>query len=185
MQADRNLSNEPRPATLSVLDAVAALLALAGLLPVAGGLPSITSPSSSFANELWFLLNLAGPALLLAAGLRPSLRRIPMLWYISGYTCLWMIAGGVRLRTIGFHRLLPAWLITFLCIAVLLLLLRRVWLWAIVGGLWSTLLLGTYAVGGIVAYVSAGASSFPTLLVIQLIAAITSLVAGVLHLRRV
>jgi hypothetical protein len=65
---------EPRSAAFSLLDVVAAILAFTGLLPMAGGLPSIASPAIPLADAIWFMANLAGPALLLAAGLRPALR---------------------------------------------------------------------------------------------------------------
>jgi hypothetical protein len=166
-----------------VLDVVAAILALVGLLPMAGGLPSIASPAIPFADALWFLANLAGPALLLAAGLRLALRGIPMLWYVSGYTLLLMVAGELRLWMTGFHRLAGGWFVMALCIGVLLLVLRRFWLWAVIGGLWSGLLLGIWSIGGIMAYTSASAALFPTLLLIQIVGAVTVLAAGLLHLR--
>jgi hypothetical protein len=174
---------EPMSTTLSVLDVVAAMLALAGLLPMAGGLPSIASPAIPFADALWFMANLAGPALLLAAGLRLVFRGISVLWYVPGYTLLLMAAGVLRLWMTGFHRLASGWFVMALCIGVLLLILQRFWLWAVVGGLWSGLVLGVWSYGGIVAYTSASAALFPTLLLIQIVGAVMALVVGLLHLR--
>ena len=175
---------EPRSsATFSVLDVVAAIPALAGLLPMAGGLPSIASPAIPFADAIWFMANLAGPVLLLAAGLRPALRGIPVLWYVSGYVLLLIVAGEVKFWMAGFHRLASGWFLMALCIGVLLLILRRFWLWAVVGGLWSGLLLGIWSYGGIVAYTTASAALFPTLLLIQIVGAFMALVVGLLHLR--
>jgi hypothetical protein len=174
---------EPKSTTFSILDVVAAILALAGLLPMAGGLPSIASPAIPFADALWFIANLAGPALLLAAGLRLAFRRIPILWYVSGYTLLLMVAGELRLWMTRFHRLASGWFVMALCIGALLLILRRFWLWAMLGGLWSGLLLGVWSYGGIVAYTSASAALFPTLLLIQIVGAVMALVVGLLHLR--
>jgi hypothetical protein len=174
---------EPRSAAFSLLDVVAAILALTGLLPMAGGLPSIASPAIPLANAIWFMANLAGPALLLAAGLRPALRGVPMFWYISGYTVLFMAAGELRLWMTGFHRLAAGWFVMAFCIGVLLLILRRFWLWAVVGGLWSAVLLGIWSIAGIVGYVSASSAQFPALLAIQIVGAIVSLVVGLLHLR--
>ena len=102
---------EPKSATFAVLDVVAAILALMGLLPMAGGLPSIASPAIPFADAIWFMANLAGPALLLAAGLRLALRGITTLWYVSGYTLLLMAAGELRLWMTGFHRLAVGWFV--------------------------------------------------------------------------
>jgi hypothetical protein len=174
---------EPKSATFSVLDVVAAILAVAGLLPMAGGIPSIASPAIPFADAIWFMANLAGPALLLAAGLRLALQGIPVLWYVSGYVLLLMVAGEARFWMTGFHRLASGWFVMALCVGVLLIILRRFWLWAVVGGLWSGLLLGIWSYGGIVAYTSASAVLFPTLLVIQTVGAVMALVVGLLHLR--
>jgi hypothetical protein len=174
---------EPKSAMFSVLDVAAAILALAGLLPMAGGLPSIASPAIPFADVIWFTANLAGPALLLATGLRLLFRGMPMLWYVSGYTVLLMAAGELRFWLTGFHRLAFGWFIMALFIGVLLLILRRFWLWAVVGGLCSGLLLGLWSFGGIVAYKSASAALFPTLLLIQVTGALMALVIGLMHLR--
>ena len=129
------------------------------------------------------MANLAGPALLLAAGLRLALRGITTLWYVSGYTLLLMAAGELRLWMTGFHRLAVGWFVMTLCIGMFLLILRRFWLWAVVGGLWSALLLGIWSVGGIMAYASASAALLPTLCVIQTVGAVMALVVGLLHLR--
>ena len=174
---------EPQLTTFSVLDVLAAVLALVGLLPMAVGLLSMGLPSTSFADALWLIANLAGPALLLAAGLRLALRGIPMLWYVISYTLVLMAAGDLRLWTTGFHRLASGWFVMALCVGALLLVLRRFWLWAVVGGLWSGLLLSIWAFGGVVAYTSASAPLFPTLLVIQIVGAVMALGVGLLHLR--
>jgi len=167
----------------SVLDVTAALLALMGLLPMAGGLPSISSPVVPFADTLWFVANLAGPALLLAAWLRPAFRGIPMLLYVLGYTLLLAVTGGLRLWATGFHRLAYGWLIMACCVGTLLLLMRRFWLWAVVGAFWSGLLLSVWVFVGVVTYTSANATLFPTLLVIQIVGAVVALGGGLLHLR--
>jgi hypothetical protein len=178
-----SIAVERKAATFCVLDVLAAILAFAGLLPMAGGLPSIASPAIPFADAIWFIANLVGPALLLAAGLRLIVRELPILWYVSGYTLLLMAAGDLRLWMTGFHRLAAGWFVMVVCIGVLLLILRRFWLWAVVGSLWSALLLGIWSIGGIVAYVSASAPLFPTLLVIQIVGAVTALAVGLLHVR--
>lgn len=172
-----------KSAIFSALDVAVAILVLVGLLPMAGGLPSIASPAIPFADAIWFTANLAGPALLLAAGLRLVLRGMPLLWYVCGYVLLLIVAGELRLRVTGFHRLAWGWLVMALCIGILLLVLRRFWLWAVVGGVWSGLLLGIWSFGGIVAYTSASAALFPTLLVVQIIGMVLALVVGLLHLR--
>ena len=153
------------------------------MLPMAGGLPSIAPPAVPFSDAIWFTVNLAGPALLLAAGLRLVLRRMSWYLYLSGYTLLLLIAGELRLFATGFHQLALGWLVMALCIALLLLLFRRVWVWGVVGGLWSGLLLGVWVIGGITAYSSATTVLFPTLLAIQITGAITAPVVGVLHFR--
>jgi hypothetical protein len=106
-----------------------------------------------------------------------------MFWYISGYTALLMAAGELMLWMTGFHRLAAGWFVMAFCIGVLLLILRRFWLWAIVGGLLSALLLGIWSISGIVAYTSASSAQFPTLLAIQIVGAVVALVVGLLHFR--
>jgi len=174
---------EPNSPVFSVLDVIAAILTLAGLLPTAGGLPSIAPAAVPLADAMWFTANLTGPAILLAAGLRLLLRRLPRYLYLSGYTLLLLIAGELRLFAIGFRRLALDWLVTALCITLLLLLFRHVWVWGAVGGLWSGALLGVWVIGGLMAYSSATTALFPALLAIQIVGAITALVVGVLHLR--
>lgn len=166
-----------------LLDVAVATLVLVGLLPMAGGLPSIAPPAIPFANAIWFIANLTGPALLLAAGLRLALRGMPSLWYVTGYTVLLIATGELRLWETGFHRLASGWFIMAVGIGLLLFVLRYFWLWAVVGGVWSGLLLGIWSFGGIVAYTSASAALFPTLLIIQIFGAIMALLVGLLHLR--
>lgn len=69
------------------------------------------------------------------------------------------------------------------CIMALLIILRRPWLWAVVGGLWSSVLLSIWTVGGFMAYTSANTVLFPTLLMIQTVGALMALAVGLLHLR--
>src|SRR5580658_7060150 len=100
-----------RSTVFAVLDVVVSILAMVGLLPIAGGLPSIASPAVFYADAMWFTANLAGPLLLLAAGLRMLLRGVSLIWYVCGYTALVIVVGELRLRLVGFPRLTSGWLV--------------------------------------------------------------------------
>lgn len=168
---------------LPVLAVVAAILALVGLLPVAGGLPAIASPAMFSADAIWFTVNLAGPLLLLAAGLRALFPQPSQLRYIAVYAALLTVLGELRLLLGGFHRLTLGWLVMAVCVGVLLLILQRVWIWSLAGGILSGLLLGVWSYGGIVSYTSASAPQFPTLLPVQIIGCLLSLIVAGLYLR--
>jgi hypothetical protein len=135
------------------------------------------------ADAIWFTLNLAGPALLLGAGLRLVFKGIPVVRYVCLYVLLIMTAGGLRLWLTGFHRLFLGWLVMSLCIGMLLLILQQLWLWGAVGGIVSGLLLGVLSWGGLVGYLSASSALFPSLLPIQISGAVAALVVGLLHIR--
>ncbi len=175
--------SEHKSAALSFLAVVTAIVALGGLLPIAGGLPAIASPVIPLADAMWFTANLAGALLLLAAGFQMLFRRATIPRYVCGYTILLIVIGELRLWFAGFHRLTLGWLVMAVCIGVLLIVLRRVWLWALVGGIWSGLILGFWCYGGIVSYVSASAPQFPALLFVQAIGCVSAIVIGLAYLR--
>lgn len=177
------LMKQPKVAVVGFLDVGVAILALIGLLPVAGGLPSIASPAMPFADAIWFTVSLGGPLLLLAAGLKMLFRTFSIRWYVLGYTLLVIVGGGLRLWLTGFHRLAYGWLVMGICIGAALLILRRTWLWGLIGALWSSVLLGIYSYGGIVASLSKAATQFTVLLPVCIVGSVLSLVTGLLHLR--
>ena len=168
---------------LPVLAVVAAILALVGLLPVAGGLPAIASPAMFSADAIWFTVNLAGPLLLLAAGLRALFPQPSQFVYVAVFVALLTVLGEMRLLLAGFHRLTLGWLVMGVCVGILLLILQRVWIWSLAGGILSGLLLGFWSYGGIVSYTSASAPQFPVLLPIQIIGCLLALTVSSLYLR--
>jgi hypothetical protein len=175
--------SKPKAAVFGLLNVGAAILALIGLLPVAGGLPSIASPAVPFADAMWFTVSLGGPLLLLAAGLKMLFRTWSVRWYVLGYTFLVIVGGGLRLWFAGFHRLAHGWLIMAICIGAMLLTLRRIWLWGLIGGVWSGMLLGICSYGNIAGYLSAAAPLFPVLLPIDIVGCVSAFTIGLLHVR--
>lgn len=167
---------------LPIFAIAAAILALVGLLPMAGGLPAIASPAMFSANAIWFTANLTGPLLLLAAGVRLLLPRPSQLVYVGSYIVILIAIGELRLWLTGFHRLTLGWLVMVVCVGLLLLILQRFWIWALVGGIWSGLLLGFWSYGGILSYTSASASEFPMLLPIQIVGCLLAFITGGLYL---
>ncbi len=168
---------------LPILDVGIAVLVLVGLLPVTGALAGIASPAFPLADVLWLIANLAGALLLLAVGPRMLMPAVPSGLYVGGYTTLLVVVGGVRLWLTGFHSLAVAWLLMALCVGGLLLVIRRFWLWALIGGLWSGILLGIWSYGGVVSYLSAAAPQFPIFLLFQVTGSVAAIIVGLLHLR--
>ena len=166
-----------------ILDVGVAVLALVGLLPITGALAGIASPAFPLADVAWFTANLAGGLLLLAVGPRMLLPAVRSGWYVGGYTALLAVVGVLRLWLTGFHSLATAWLLMALCVGGLLLIFRRFWLWALIGGLWSGILLGIWSYGGVVSYMSAASPQFPILLPLQIVGSAAAIVVGLLHLR--
>jgi hypothetical protein len=177
------LTNGSTSSALPILAIVSAIVALVGLLPLAGGLPAIASPALFSADAIWFTVNLAGPLLLLAAGVRLLLPGPSQLVYVSIYIAVLIAIGELRLWLAGFPRLTIGWLMMSVCVGLLLLILQRFWVWALVGGIWSGLLLGFWSYGGIVSYMSASAPQFPMLLPVQIIGCLLTLLVAGLYLR--
>jgi hypothetical protein len=167
--------SEPKPAMLSILAVGVGIIALLGLLPMAWGLPSIASSTIPFADAIWFTANLVWPLLLICAGLRILFRSMMTFWFVVSYAILIIIAGGLTLWPPGFNRFTAGWLTMTLCVGVLLLILRRLSLWALIGAVGSSLLLGFLAYLGIFSYISAPESQFSTLLPMQLIGCVLSI----------
>jgi hypothetical protein len=64
----------------------------------------------------------------------------------------------------------------------MLVLLRRFWLWALVGGLWIGLVLGAWSYAGIGAFLSSS-YPFPIVLPFLMIGCVAAIVVGLFHLR--
>lgn len=166
-----------------MLDVGVALLSLVWLIPISGALPAIAAPAFPFADALWLIENLAGSLLLLAVGPRMLLSGTPSGWYVGGYTALLIVLGELNLWRGGGLRILGVgWLLMALFVGGMLLLLRRFWLWGLVGGFWIGLALGFWSYGGIVGFLS-DSSTFPAFLPLLMIGCPAAIVVGLLHLR--
>lgn len=168
---------------LPILDVVVAIGLLVGLLPVTGALPGIADPAFPLANVLWFTGGLGGAFLLLAAGPKLFLGGTSSLLYITVYAVLLGIAGTLRLYSAGFRNLVFDWLLMALLVAVLLLVLKRPWVWGLVGGIWGGLLLGAWSGIGVYSYLTTPTRVFSKLLPFQVLASILAIVVALMHLR--
>jgi hypothetical protein len=70
-----------------------------------------------------------------------------------------------------------------LVVAGMLLLLRQPWLWGVVGGLWSGLLLGAWSSLALYAYFTTPTRIFSKFLMIQFLASVLAIVAALMNLR--
>jgi hypothetical protein len=168
---------------LPVLDIVAALAVLVGLLPATGALPGIADPAFPLANALWFTGGLGGAFLLLATGPKQLLGGTSSVLYALGFATLIGAAGALRFQSTGFRNLTLDWLVMALVVAGMLLLLRQPWLWGVVGGLWSGLLLGAWSSLALYAYFTTPTRIFSKFLLIQFLASVLAIVAALMNLR--
>ena len=169
---------------LPVLDIVAALVVLVGLLPATGALPGIADPAFPFANAVWFTAGLGGAFLLLAAGPRLLLGGISTLLYAAGFAALVGVAGALRFQSTGFRNLILDWLAMALIVGGMLLLLRRPWLWGLVGGLWSGVFLGAWSALAVYSYFMTPTRLFSKFLLIQFLGSVLAIVAALMNLRQ-
>lgn len=168
---------------LPVLNIVAALAVLVGLLPATGALPGIADPAFPLANALWFTGGLGGAFLLLAAGPKLLLGGTSSVLYVLGFAALIGAAGALRFQSTGFRNLTLDWLVMALVVAGMMLLLRQPWLWGVVGGLWSGLLLGGWSSLALYAYFTTPTRIFSKFLLIQFLASVLAIVAALMNLR--
>ena len=168
---------------LPMLDILAALAVLIGLLPATGALPGIADPAFPFANALWFTGGLGGAFLLLATGPRLLMGETSSLLYAVGFAVLIGAAGALRFQSSGFANLILDWLAMALVVAGMLLLLRRPWLWGVVGGLWSGLLLGAWSSLALYSYFTTPTRLFSKFLLIQFVGSILAIVVALMNLR--
>lgn len=168
---------------LPVLDIVAALVVLVGLLPATGALPGIADPAFPLANAVWFTAGLGGAFLLLATGPKLLLGGTSSLLYAVGFAALIGAAGALRFQSAGFKNLTLDWLVMAVVVAGMLLLLRRPWLWGVVGGLWSGLLLGAWSSLTLYSYFTTPTRLFSKFLLIQFIGSVLAIVVALMNLR--
>jgi hypothetical protein len=120
-----------------VITIAAAGVGFCGLLPLAA-LPSIAEPLFPLVIAITFFVWLGGPLTLLAAGIRDLARGSSKLLFLSAFTLLQSIVGILLFWRVP--RFFLDWAIMSLAIVLILLVLRRAWLWAVVGGAWTGLL---------------------------------------------
>jgi hypothetical protein len=168
---------------LPSLDVVTSLVALSGLLPVAGGLPSIASVGDGLTDGIWITVNLGGGLLLLAGGLKLLLPKVSFPRFVAAYVISIAALGTLRLQLLGFHKLVSGWLLLAVCVAALLLMLHRPWVWSLVGATWCVLLLGLWSTGGVMSYLSASSPQFPFFVPLQMLACVLALALLAAHLR--
>jgi hypothetical protein len=168
---------------LPILDIVAALAVLIGLFPATGALPGIANPAFPLANAVWFTAGLGGAFLLLATGPRLLIGETSSLLYAVGFAALIGVAGALHFQSTGFGHLILDWLAMALVVAGLLLLLRRPWLWGVVGGLWSGVLLGAWSSLALYSYFTTPARLFSKFLLIQFLASVLAIVVALMNLR--
>jgi hypothetical protein len=169
---------------LPSLDVLISLLALFGLLLVAGGLPGVASHGQPLADAFWFTLNLGGALVLLAGGMKPIMRKAPLRTFALLYAAAVGILGTLRLEVTGFHFLVPGWLIMTLCVAVILLSLRRPQIWAALGAIWCALLLGAWSIEGVIGFLTVETRQLSLFLPLQTAAFVFAVALLVAHLRR-
>ena len=103
-----------RQRVLAGSDTAVGVVALIALFPTAGGMPAM-SGGNPLADGFWFLLNLGGALLLLAAGIASLLPRIKRSTFIASFATLIVVLGLVRFEVSGFSQLLPGWLLLGTC----------------------------------------------------------------------
>lgn len=168
---------------IASMDVTAGLLVCSALLSVAGGLPSIASVGQPLVDGIWFTLNLGGPLVLLAGGLKMLFQQFRSSVFILVFACSIGTLGIVRLLVTGFQILLPGWVLMVLCIGGLLHALKRPWIWATAGTMWCVLILGVWSVAGIVSFVSTETQELSLFLPLQVVGFVLVLVLLFFHLR--
>ncbi len=128
---------------LAPLLAIAAAAAgIAGLLPLAFGMAGVAPPLFPLGNGVFFLVILGGPLLLLASGFHVLATRLSKRWFLAAFTALLVTAGLELFWKIPGHGLLLNWIAMSLVVVLITVALRRSWLWAVAGGVWTGVLLG-------------------------------------------
>lgn len=174
----------------AAIDIGIAALSIIYSLWMALGLIMIASPAIPFADALWLTLHLVGPMLLLAAGLRSLLYRVPGIVFICGFCVIWILIGIYFTRITGYNRLAVGWVEMIVFVGVVLLALRKTKWWAVIGSTWTAILLSAYTFSTIRLYVLTvyRTASFPSLsliLLIEPLIAVLTIIRTVQHFRRV
>jgi hypothetical protein len=132
----------------------AAAAGIGGLLPPALGMVGMATPLFPLGSGLFFLVILGGPLLLLASGLHVLATRLSKRWFLGAFTALLVIVGLALFWKLPRHGLLLDWIAMSLVIVFIAAALRHSWLWAVVGGVWTGVLLGLASVQTAVEFLS-------------------------------
>ena len=131
-----------------VLTFVAVAVGIYLLLPLALAMPAISTPLFPLATSLYFLVMLGGPLLMFASGLRQVITGISRKWFLAAFAALLVAAGGGLFERFLREEILFDWLAMSLLITLVAALLRRNWLWGVVGGVWTGSVLAALCVAG-------------------------------------
>lgn len=137
-----------------VLAIAAAAASIGGLLPLAFGMAGMATPLFPFGNGVLFLVTLGGPLLLLASGFHVMASRFFKGWFLVAFIGLLVTVGFVLFWRLPGHGLLLDWLAMSLVVVLIAAALRQSWLWAVVGGIWTGVLLGFASVQTAVEFLS-------------------------------
>lgn len=137
-----------------VLAIAAAAAGIGGLLPLAFGMAGMATPLFPLGNGVFFLVTLGGPLLLLASGLHGMATRLSTRWFLVSFTSLLVIVGLALFWTLPGHGLLLDWIAMSLVIVLVASVLRHAWLWGVVGGASTGVILGLASVQTAVEFLS-------------------------------
>lgn len=140
--------------TVTILALVASTLSLGALLPLAFGMTSMARTFFPLGNALFLSVTLSGPLLLLAAGLHGVAASISKRRFLAAFMVLLVIVGLALFWRFPGHGLLPDWIAMSLAVVLIAAALSQSWLWAVVGGAWTGLLLGLASVQTAVEFLS-------------------------------
>lgn len=133
------------------LAVTAAIASFAGLLPLTFGMAGIATPLFP-GSAVFFLIMLGGPLLLLASGLNAMATKLSKQRFLISFTALSIIVGlACFWRLPG---LLLDWVALSIVTAVIAGMLGHIWLWAVVGGIWTGVLLGLASVQTAIGFLS-------------------------------
>jgi isoprenylcysteine carboxyl methyltransferase (ICMT) family protein YpbQ len=169
-----------------VITIAAAGVGFCGLLPLAFALPGIATPLFRLIIAITFFLWLGGPLILLAAGIRDLAKRSSKLLFLTAFALLLFTVGIFLFWRLPQHGFFLDWVMMTLAIVLILALLRQVWLWAVVGGAWTGILLAIGEAHTVSEYLSPTVRGVPnwTLLCLWLIGCILSLTSCILAFMR-
>ena len=168
----------------TVLALVASTTCIGGLLPLAFGVAGMATALFPLGNAVFFLLMMGGPLLLLASGFQSIVARFSKRWFLVAFAGFLVIVGLALFWKLPGHGLLLDWIAMSLVIALIAAALRRGWLWAVVGGAWTGILLAIMLASSAVAFLSPAVRGTPTWAPLWLLGCILALASGVVAFTR-